>query len=298
MIYVNDFEVGKKAIIDRYPELTNCQFKSDDSGWTNFAIKVDNKYLFRFPRNEEAFVAINKEYKILDVLNKKLPSNIKVPNYIYSNISDNHPFVGYEMIQGDSLTGDVFDSLNETKKENVLNSMATFLNILHSIDYKELGLEPTNPIEWYKDLFNRVQNICFKYFDDNLKEKTIQLFNMFFEDETMHNYEPALVHGDLSEDHIIITSDGVGIIDFGDLMVFDPAYDLIWAYICDKDFYNDLFERYNGHKDNNFEHRIRDFHIIRPPYDGIIYADKIHDDNMINEELQKLTQNFENGKQV
>ena len=92
MIYVNDFEVGKKAIIDRYHELTNCQFKSDDSGWTNFAIKVDNKYLFRFPRNEEAFVAINKEYKILDVLNKKLPSNIKVPNYIYSNISDNHIF--------------------------------------------------------------------------------------------------------------------------------------------------------------------------------------------------------------
>lgn len=298
MIYVNDFETGKKAIIDRYPELMNSQFKSDNSGWTNFAIKVDNKYLFRFPRNEEAFAAINKEYKILDVLNKKLPSSIKVPNYIYSNLSDNHPFVGYEMIQGDFLTGDVFDSLNATKKENVLNNMATFLNILHSIDYKELGLEPTNPIEWYKDLFNRVQSICFKYFDDNLKEKTIQLFNMFFEDETMHNYKPTLVHGDLSEDHIIITSDGVGIIDFGDLMVFDPAYDLIWAYICDKDFYNDLFEKYNGHKDNNFGHRIRDFHIIRPPYDGIIYADKIHDDNMINEELQKLTRNFENRKQI
>lgn len=298
MIYVNDFETGKKAIIDRYPELMNSQFKSDNSGWTNFAIKVDNKYLFRFPRNEEAFAAINKEYKILDVLNKKLPSNIKVPNYIYSNLSDNHPFVGYEMIQGDFLTGDVFGSLNETNKENLLNNMATFLNILHLIDYKELGLEPTNPIEWYKDLFNRVQNICFKYFDDNLKEKTIQLFNMFFEDETMHNYEPTLVHGDLSEDHIIITSDGVGIIDFGDLMVFDPAYDLIWAYICDKNFYNDLFEKYNGHKDNDFEHRIRDFHTIRPPYDGIIYADKIHDDNMINEELQKLTKNFENGKQI
>ena len=298
MIYVNDFEIGKKAIIDRYPELMNSQFKSDNSGWTNFAIKVDNKYLFRFPRNEEAYVAINKEYKILDILNKKLPSNIKVPNYIYSNLNDNYPFVGYEMIQGDFLIDDVFDSLDETKKDNILNNMTTFLNILHSMDYKELGLEPTNPIEWYKDLFNRVQSICFKYFNDNLKEKTIQLFNMYFEDETMHNYEPTLIHGDLSEDHIIITNDGVGIIDFGDLMVFDPAYDLIWAYICDKDFYNDLFEKYNVHKDNNFEHRIRDFHIIRPPYDGIIYSDEIHDDNMINEELQKLTRNFENTKQI
>ena len=298
MIYANDFETGKKAILNKYPELKNSQFKSDNSGWTNFAIKVDDKYLFRFPRNEEAYLAINKEYKILEILNEKLPSNIKVPNYIYSNINDDYPFVGYEMIQGDFLTSDVFESLDEIKKENVLNNMSTFLNTLHLVDYKELGLEPTNPIEWYKDLFNRVQNICFKYFDDNLKEKTIKLFNMYFEDETMYNYEPTLVHGDLSEDHIIITSDGVGIIDFGDLMVFDPAYDLIWAYICDKNFYNNLFEKYNGHKDDNFEHRIRDFHIIRPPYDGIIYADKIHDDNMINEELNKLTHNFEKEKQL
>lgn len=292
MIYVNDFETGKKAIIDRYPELVNNQFKSDNSGWTNFAIKVNNKYLFRFPKNEEAYLAINKEYKILEILNKKLPSNIKVPKYIYSNLSNDYPFVGYEMIQGDFLTSDVFGSLDEIKKDNVLNNMATFLNILHSIDYKELGLEPIDSIEWYKDLYKRVQNICFKYFDENLKEKTIELFNMYFEDKTMHNYEPTLVHGDLSEDHIIITNDGVGIIDFGDLMVFDPAYDLIWAYVCDEDFYNNLFEKYNGHKDDNFKHRIRDFHIIRPPYDGIIYADEIHDDNMIKEELKKLTQNF------
>lgn len=40
MIYVNDFETGKKAIVDRYPELVNSQFKSDNSGWTNFALKL------------------------------------------------------------------------------------------------------------------------------------------------------------------------------------------------------------------------------------------------------------------
>ena len=41
MIFVNDFEIGKKAIVDKYPELENRQFKADNSGWTNFAIKVD-----------------------------------------------------------------------------------------------------------------------------------------------------------------------------------------------------------------------------------------------------------------
>lgn len=292
MIFVNDFEKGKNEILKRYPELSNCEFKSDDSGWTNFAIKVDNKYLFRFPRNNEAYVAINKEYKILEILNKKLPNNIKVPNYIFCNLNADYPFVGYEMIQGDFLTNELFNSLNDSQKEKVLNNMTIFLNILHSIDYNELNLKPINPILWYQDLYKRVQDICFKYFDDDLIDKTNKLFEMFFCDNTMHNYRPTLVHGDLSEDHILVTKDGVGIIDFGDLMVFDPAYDLIWAYICDKSFYSKLFEKYTGKKDDYFEHRIRDFHIIRPPYDGIIYADSIKDKEMIEKEINRLRKNL------
>ena len=292
MKYVSDLETGKKEILKKYPELKNSNFEVDSSGWTNFAIKVDGKYLFRFPRHDEAYNAISKEYKILEVLNKKLPSNIKVPNYIFSNLDGDFPYVGYKLIDGIFLTGEVFEGLTKEEKDKVLNSMSVFLNILHSIDYHELGLEPTNAIEWYKDLYNRVQNICFKYFDEELKYKTMKLFETFFSDETMHNYKPTLVHGDLSEDHILITEGGVGIIDFGDLMVFDPAYDLIWAYICGKDFYEQLLDKYEGNKDDYFEHRIRDFHIIRPPYDGVIYADETKNNEMIDDEVNALKQNF------
>lgn len=296
MVYVNNLEKGKNEIIKRYPVLSNCEFKADNSGWTNFAIKVDNKYLFRFPKNDDAYYSINKEYKILEILNKKLQNNIKVPDYIFSNLNSDCPFVGYEIIQGEFLTADLFDSLSGEKKESVLNNMAIFLNTLHSIDYSELNLEPVDPIKWYQELYKRVQEVCYKYFDGDLINRTTELFEMFFNDKTMHNYKPTLVHGDLSEDHIIVTKDGVGIIDFGDLMVFDPAYDLIWAYICDKDFYSKLFEKYSGNKDDYFEHRIKDFHIIRPPYDGIIYADCVGDNEMIDKEITKLKENIDNNK--
>lgn len=146
MKFIDNFEQGKKAILNKYPELSNCNFKADESGWTNFAIKIDNKYLFRFPRNEEAYDAIRKEYKILGILNKKLPSNIQVPKYIFSDLENDYPFVGYELIQGKFLTNELFDSLTENQKEEVLNNMSEFLNILHSIDYRDIGLEPINPI--------------------------------------------------------------------------------------------------------------------------------------------------------
>lgn len=86
------------------------------------------------------------------------------------------------------------------------------------------------PTEWYGDLYHKIQKVCFPYFEEELKTATKNLFENYFQDKAMHNYKPVLVHGDLSEDHILVTDDGVGIIDFGDLMVFDPAYDFIWAY--------------------------------------------------------------------
>lgn len=292
MEYVNNLETGKKVIIQNHPEFINSNFNADNSGWTNFAIKVDGKYLFRFPRNDEAYKAVNKEYKILKILNEKLPSHIKVPKYIYSRLHTDYPYVGYELIEGEFLTNELYERLSAGEKEKVLNGMSEFLNILHSIDYKELNLEIKNPIQWYKEFYGRIQKICFKYFDEDLKAKTIELFENYFNDETMTNYTPTLIHGDLSEDHILVTGDGVGIIDFGDLMVFEPSYDLIWAYILGKDFYNKLLEKYNGNKDENFEHRIRDFHIKRPPYDGIIYADEINDEELLKEELQNLKNNL------
>lgn len=292
MNYVSDLDTGRKTILDKYPELINSSFEADCSGWTNYAIKVDGKYLFRFPRHDDAYRAIAKEDKILKILNQKLPCHIRVPRYIYSNLNADYPFVGYELIEGRFLTKEVFDSLSNEEKEEILNGMAEFLNILHSIDYTELNLTVVNPIEWYGDLYKRIQKICFPYFDEELISATTRLFEGYFHDNTMHNYKPALVHGDLSEDHIIVTDDGVGIIDFGDLMVFDPAYDFIWAYFCSPNFYQELLCRYDGNKDNCFEHRIRDFHIIRPPYDGIIYSDEINDRELLEREIKNLRENL------
>ena len=152
MKYVTDLETGKNAILKKYPQLEGSKFEADSSGWTNFAIKVDGKYLFRFPKNNEAYIAINKEYKILEILNKQLPNNIRVPNYIYSSLNTDFPFVGYELINGRFLTPEVFASLSNAEKLQISHYMAQFLNVLHSIDYRQLNLSIVNPIAWYKNL--------------------------------------------------------------------------------------------------------------------------------------------------
>ena len=291
-MYVNDLETAKRVIMERYPEFADSSFEQDNSGWTNYAVKADGKYLFRFPRNDEAYKAIDKEDRILKLLHDKLPYNIRVPEYVYSSLETDHPYVGYKLIEGKFLTKNTFNTLSIEEKHRTLDLMAEFLNVLHSVDYHIINLTAADSKVKYKKFYDKIQEVCFLYFDKDLKNSTKKLFENFFADSSMHDYVPTLVHGDLSEDHILITEDGVGIIDFGDLMVFDPAYDFIWAYLCDIDFYQKLIHKYKGNKDAYFEHRIRDFHMIRPPYDGIMYADETGDKELLKRELHNLRRNL------
>ena len=104
MNFITNMQQAKNKIIRLYPQFTNSNFIEDNSGWCNYAIKVDNKYIFRFPRNQESYRVIKMEYDILKYLNNKLPNNIQVPKYIFSNLEEDGPFVGYKMIQGKFLT--------------------------------------------------------------------------------------------------------------------------------------------------------------------------------------------------
>jgi len=290
--YADNLEAAKLAIVEKYPAFMDSSYEADGSGWTNYAVKADGKYLFRFPRNEEAYEAIRKESAILDILHNRLPGYIKVPDYQYVSLDGDYPYVGYPLIEGSFLRKELFDSLSGAERDKILHGMSEFLRILHAVDYRDLPLAEVDPIKKYTEFYEKIEKICFPYFDAALKEATMKLFDGFFHDPAMHNYTPVLIHGDLSDDHILIAEDGIGIIDFGDLMVFDPAYDFIWAYCCSREFYDQLCRLYGGQPTADFEHRIRDFHMIRPPYDGILYASETRNRKMLEEELHHLKHNL------
>ena len=63
MKFVTDLELGKKIILDRYPEFSNHNFKADNYGWDNFVIKIDDEFIFRFPKRESSFRTIEMEFE-------------------------------------------------------------------------------------------------------------------------------------------------------------------------------------------------------------------------------------------
>ena len=283
MKYVTNVELGKKVILDKYPEFKNSTFAGDNSGWDNYAIKVDNEYIFRFPKRDSAYRTIMMENEVLKELNKVLPDNIKVPNYLYINLDTDYPFVGYKMINGEFLSDELYDSMSKEEKKNFINNMMTFINILHSLDINKFNLDEVDSYENYKMRYEEFKEKCYKYFDKDLIEKTDSLFNNYFNDKKMHEFEKVIIHGDLSTDHIIITDDGIGIIDFGDTRVFDKAYDYQWLYLLDKNEINNIIDNYSID-------RIK-FYTSIIPYYGIVYALEINDKEMLEKNIKQLRGN-------
>lgn len=293
MKFVNDANTGSKVIKDRFPEFANCQLVGDGSGWDNYAIIVNNEYLFRFPRRQESLDQIRQEAEVLDILHAKLPKYIEVPKYLAANLDDDYPFVYYKMIQGQPLTKELYDGFTEEEKDRFIKYMVEFLHILHSIDIKSCkSLEKVNALGKYQDFYQKVTEVCLKYLTPDEQCKTKQIFDRYLQDISMQNYIPAAVHGDLSENHILITKNGIGVIDFGDTSIFDPAIDLCWFYLLDHEMFHRITTEYLSHEDMDFERRITQFYVPIIPYYGIIFGEESDNPKQIEDELNDLRHNL------
>lgn len=293
MKFANNLDCGSQIIQAKFPEFRDCHLVGDDSGWDNYAIRVDNKFLFRFPRQKEALAQIKKETEVLSLLEPKLPPHIKVPKYLATSLASDYPFVYYEMIQGQPLTKDLYDKLTDEKKAKLVQQIVDFLHILHNIGINQCkNLEKVNALNKYQHLYQQVSKICFKYLTKEEQAKTKALFENYLQDPVMRAYIPTVVHNDLSENHIIITETGIGVIDFGDTDIFDPAIDLSWFYLFDQKLFRDIIKKYHSGKNTNFEKRIAEFYMPIIPYYGIIYGEETHNPELIKNELNDLRQNL------
>lgn len=261
MKFVNDLTTGSEIIKDRFPEFTNSQLVGDDSGWDNYAIIVDDEYLFRFPRRQESLDQIRREAEVLDILHAKLPKHIEVPRYLATNLDDDYPFVYYKMIQGQPLTKELYDGFSEEEKDRFVNYMVEFLHTLHDIDIENCkNLEKVNAPSKYRDFYQQVTKVCLKHLTPDEQRKIKRLFEGYLRDTSMQNYSPVAVHGDLSENHILITQNGIGIIDFSEMCYFDEAGDFM--DVSSEELRTAMLDAYEA--DNTLREKVRLRVLVRP----------------------------------
>jgi len=216
------------------------------NGWDNDVYKVNNQYLFRFPRRDIANKLIEKEGNVLPIIKQYVSTPLPTPLF-FGNPTYYYPyrFLGYDYL--DDLSIEEISSINGIGSISVL---AAFLSQLHIVPIKKVesivGYDDLDRLNIQKRKAVLIKNtkaikntgiydtLTLESYIDNLKDVKL-------------SDEKVLIHGDLHIRNLLYNMDGVvsSVIDFGDLHIGHRACDISIIYsIIPSEYRNAFFEKY------------------------------------------------------
>lgn len=202
-------------------------------GFDNFAFLVNKKYIFRFPKTDEADQLLSDENLVLPNLQREL--SLEIPNILFrGNPTNSYPyhFHGYEMVKGLSAYQIDFSD-DELKK--CLQVLAHFLVKLHSVKAVQAKIFGVKNQLYDRTTVQRVIESLQKRMKLVRKKNIMQLDEIFIKNQIMqsrkvffsHEYD-CLVHGDLDFRHLLIMDKKLtGVIDWSDVGIGHPVVDFV-----------------------------------------------------------------------
>jgi aminoglycoside phosphotransferase (APT) family kinase protein len=220
---------AKAVITTAIPEFRGARVELLDEGWDFQVFEVDGRWLFRFPKREASVAKLNTECKLLPGLGKWV--SLPVPNYEYfceSPENSGQPFAGYRKLPG--IGGDISKMVD---RHGIARQLGVFLTRLHTYPVdkaREAGVQEERDLVVH--LRDRSREQLRKLDGLNMN---LDLLHRYLENDSPVSFEGAasLVHNDLWAEHILVDgpSNGVsGIIDWGDIVIGDPAIDFACLY--------------------------------------------------------------------
>jgi aminoglycoside 2''-phosphotransferase len=246
-----EFEWVKDTISRNFGNVQINHILELGEGFRSKAFLINDKMVFRFPKEEAGAIDTEKEIKMLPFLNKQITLNI--PEFIYCGKQNNgYPFVGYLLVQGEPMNERQFHSLSMEIKTRICDQIAEFIDQISSFNVKrarELTVHEINFYQEFLETFREVQEKCFPIINKELQDYISSRFTSYLENKNNFVYTPKLLHSDLSLDHLMFDSkkeELTGIIDFGDMRIGDPDYEYVYLLEeCGEEITRYVMERRN-----------------------------------------------------
>lgn len=177
-----------------------------EDGYDFRVLVLDDTWIVRIPRRPACAEALAVEAELLPALAPALP--VRVPEFVYAA-----EVAVYRLIDGTPLA---------EEEENVHE----FLDALHAFDVGDLPVPRPDWIDTYRAKCDEFRRVVVPLLDAGERNRAEALFA---DVETLAGFEPALTHSDLGPEHLLCRDGAlVGVIDWGDARVGDPALDYSW----------------------------------------------------------------------
>jgi aminoglycoside 2''-phosphotransferase len=238
-----------QRIDEEFPDIQWKTYRYITRGWDHVVLILDDQIVFRAPKNSEYKEEFANEIALLEYLNKKV--SVRIPEYVY--VARDQSFAGYPLVKGEELTPSRFTLLSVPEKELIARQLAEFIATLHATPRSLIhtyGVRIDDQYALCKELQDDVENLLYT----RMNKKEIILIEDFFTElmaTLNHSYPKALVHNDLGSEHIFwdVRENQIGIIDFSDRSLGDPAIDFTGLFEYGPRFQKHVYELYEGHKD-------------------------------------------------
>ena len=180
--------------------------RSIDDGYDFHVVVLDDTWVVRVPRRPACAEALAVEAALLQALAPALP--VEVPRFEVAQ-----PFAVYRLIDGTPLVDEE-------------GCVREFLEALHAFDVGELPVPRRDWLETYRAQCDEFRRLVLPALDADERPRAEALFA---EVDTLVGFVPVLTHSDLGPEHLLCR-DGrlVGVIDWGDARIGDPALDYSW----------------------------------------------------------------------
>jgi len=229
-------ERARSDIERAFPGLVVREIVFLGAGMDSDAYLVNGEWVFRFPRRAEVARALGREIAILPRLAPRLPVAVPCFAYVGRQASTGLLLAGYRFIPGEPLTPGLFHSLAPRDQERVLATLATVLRSVHDFPVAEaaaLGVEALSTREWVEESWSRGRTAVLPLLAPRDREALARLIERFLSDARNFAYPSCLLYADFAPEHVLydLASRSIaGIIDWGDLTIGDPDYDLLYLY--------------------------------------------------------------------
>jgi aminoglycoside 2''-phosphotransferase len=228
------------SIREVYPQLAikSARLHNFTDGQFNAILFVDElteseTIVFRFPRVESALKDLPGEIHLLSGLQGYTTLPVPNPTFIspIMNIMGK-AFMGYRMLPGEPLWEKTVRAITEESKlDHLAWQLALFLKELHRLDTKAIGLklEVDDPRQSWLEMYSDFKTDLFAHMRKDACEWVTQNFDLFLNDQTNFDYQPALLHTDFGGSNILFDKSActvTGVIDWAGVTLGDPAIDV------------------------------------------------------------------------
>ena len=296
MLYKTDFI--SRILRETFPNLCIKKLDPLGSGYNCDAFLVNGQYVFKFPKSEKANESLKNELLVLDYLKNKLP--LPIPQIEFSSDTSTifpYHIIGYKQINGRILTAQIYQSFTEEEKELLAKSIAEFLRALHSVDIPEALKELEDDfVEGLRIDYDDIHSLVYDSLNAKAKEFTDFYYQNALSDNDYKAVKTALIHNDLSCNHIVIDNDNhaAGIIDFGDVAITDVDLEFVYLFEdSEEELGSDFGKRVLKYYCHENEERL--MKKIKLKQDGeafekILFGNAMGLDDMFHEGLNELQQ--------